>query len=171
MYDVEAFPGEAYLNILYNAPIRNSSPDENNFFLNNMNVAGYAADDGNVVQNPYKSFNNEIRNPIAANGTIRQALRSLPENQRPDFNLTAQQQATLGAYSPNQRDIKDTILARIITGDSSAQDITPEQRQAANQAVNQTYNYLGIDKNHTWKTPGVLDYINGWQDWQRKKVN
>ena len=160
MYDVEQFPGQAYLDILYNAPIRQAYPSEQQFFRNRPYVAGYAADDGGVVQNPYIT---KGLSPVAANETVRQALRSLPNEQRPDFELTPEQTATLGDYSPDPRDVKDTILARIITGDPSAQNITDAQRQAANQAVNQTYNYLGISNGNAWNPLGPLELLRQWK--------
>jgi hypothetical protein len=45
----------------------------------------------------------------------------------PRFDLTPDQMSTLGSYSKNMDDIRQTIAARILSGDPSAGKATPEQ--------------------------------------------
>ena len=154
-------PVEFLKAVLNKAPVRQPFASENEFFRNNKNVGGYAAEDGKVVVNPYTALNGKERNAIKANETIRQALRSMPEDKRPSFDLTKEQQNSLGVYSDNLRDVQDTILARILTGDPSAGKISPYERVAANQTIPLVLNYLGVkDMQPTSPTGGVWSEDN-----------
>ena len=57
-------------------------------------------------------------------------------NNYPQFSLTPEQNNYFNNnlnYSQNPIDVQHTILGRILTGDSSAQNITPQQQDVANQ--------------------------------------
>ena len=117
--------------------IRDANPSEMDFFQTRPEVGGYAAEDGNVVLNPLSSLSPEEQQGVAQNEAVRLWLRGMPN--KPTFNLSAEQEASpIGSYSKNPRDVMDTMMGRIATGDPSAGSVTPAQRNA---------------------TVGVMDYI------------
>lgn len=140
-------PMKFYNAVLQNASVRPAYPSEDEFFKSNQNIGGYAADDGMVVVNPYSPLNDQEKNAIKVNETIRQALRAVPVDNRPSFDLTADQSTRFKNYSPNTRDVQDTILARILTGDPSAGAISEQQKTAAGLAAPLILNYLGVQPN------------------------
>lgn len=110
-------------------PIRQAGPSEMDFFQRQPHIGGYAAEDGMVVLNPFTSLSPSELGAVAKNEAVRQWLRNM--DTPPDVRLTGAQQQTFAGYSENPRDIQDTILARIISGDPSAGQATAEQMSAA----------------------------------------
>jgi hypothetical protein len=104
---------------------------EDSYFNENPDVAGMAAEDGSVVLNPYSTNNSAQRGAVYQNEASRLYMRA---NGTPSFSLTEKQQAYLNSNSykdASDDDRRATVLARIISGDSSAGDFTDEQRQHA----------------------------------------
>lgn len=103
-------------------------PGESNYFKQNPDVAGMAADDDTVILNPFSdpSINrdavvmNEQSRILMRNGTV------VP----PAFDLTPEQIAAFKGteYEKDREALRATIAARILTGDPSALDTTPQQR-------------------------------------------
>lgn len=102
-------------------------PGEDDFFRGNPHVSGMAAESNDVILNPY-SPPNVNRDAVARNEAFRLMLRE--HGPTPDFSLSdSQRQAFQGtAYGNNDPALRDTIAARIYSGDPSAA-ATPDQRE------------------------------------------
>jgi len=81
-------------------------------------------DDGRVVLNPYAPPGVN-KDAVLKNERARLVMR---ETGIPDFALTPEQEAQFKGYSDNPRDIRETVLARLYSGDPSAGQPTPEQQ-------------------------------------------
>ena len=107
-------------------PRREPYKAELDFFRKNPNVGGMAAEDNAVIINPFSKLTPREKESIAVNEASRVLMRSRPEL-RPSFDLTPEQEAAFGHYgSPD--DVRATIAARILSGDPSALNATPEQK-------------------------------------------
>ena len=112
-------------------------PGEDAYFKKNPNVGGMAAEDNRVIINPYSSLSNEEKNAIRTNETARLYMRNSESNERPNMRLRRSQKKSFStvnngsAYSEDPQDIKETIVARIISGDKSAGKTTVRQRKYA----------------------------------------
>ena len=99
------------------------------YFRGNPNVAGMAAQDDQVVTNPYSSLSPEEMDAVRRNEHARVFMRTNPQF-APGFDLTQEQSGNLGGTSYAQAPMSDrraTIAARILSGDPSAGATTPEQ--------------------------------------------
>jgi hypothetical protein len=121
---------------VYGYPVRQPYPSEDVFFAMNPNVAGYAAEDRAIVlnkgaRNKDKYLSNRELAGVAQNEALRLYMRDADIN--PDFKLTPEQKMEFQgtAYANNEKELKQSIVARILTGDRSAGEATPEQKQIA----------------------------------------
>ena len=112
-------------------------PGEEKLFRERPGVAGMATGDNRVIINPYSPISKEMKDLVRTNETARLAMRN--GYPRPDFELTPKQQEFFNTvqngkpYSEDLQDIKETIAARVMTGDDSAQDYTKEQEMYADK--------------------------------------
>ena len=112
-------------------------PGEDEFFKANPNVGGMAAEDQSVIINPYSTLTDEEKQGIKINETARLAMRG--GYKRPTFELTPEQQEYFNTmnngkpYSTDEQDIRETIIGRILSGDDSAGNVTPEQKKYADE--------------------------------------
>src|SRR4030095_7825354 len=105
--------------------VRAPSPSELKFFRSRPDVAGMAAEDDRIILNPYSPP--EInKDAVIQNETARIQMRT--RGPRPQFELTPEQQRAFAGYGSDQ-DVRETLVGRIISGDPSAGQITPEQRR------------------------------------------
>lgn len=114
---------------------RSPYPSEMNYFKQNPLVGGMATEDNKITLNPYSGLTRQQKNAIKQNEATRLYLRENANNY-PQFSLTPEQNNYFNNnlnYSQNPVDIQHTILGRILSGDSSAQNITPQQQDVANQ--------------------------------------
>jgi hypothetical protein len=105
---------------------------EDAYFKSKPDVTGMATEDGRVILNPYSKLSEQERGSVYKNEASRLHMRS---NGTPGFSLTQKQADFLdgNAYKDaSDDDRRQTILARIISGDASAQDYTDEQLSHAN---------------------------------------
>lgn len=110
-------------------PERKPYPSEYTHFLNNPKVAGMATEDNKIIINPYSKLSDAEKNGVRTNESARLFMR---KNKIPlDFELTEKQRKVFSKYSQNEDDIKATIVGRILSGDKSAIDPTPEQHEYA----------------------------------------
>jgi len=100
-------------------------PGENEYFKKNPHVAGMAAEDDRIIMNPYSTLTDTEKQAVMLNEAARVHMRR--NYDAPRFDLTPDQMSTLGSYSKNMDDIRQTIAARILSGDPSAGKATPEQ--------------------------------------------
>jgi hypothetical protein len=107
------------------AEMREPYPSENEYFKGHPETAGMAAEDNRVILNPYSKLSDAQRSSVVTNERARIGMRI--SGNRPNFEITPEQRAAFSGYGSDQ-DIKETIAARIASGDPSAGNITPEQR-------------------------------------------
>ena len=107
-------------------------PGEDSIFKERPEVAGMAAEDDTIILNPYSSLSKKQLGAVAQNEALRLKMRK--DNFVPDFNITPEQVKFFEGteYAENPQAMKQTILARIYSGDSSAQ-ATKEQKEALNK--------------------------------------
>ena len=113
-------------NWLESIPMRDPYQSELDYFRNNRNVAGMAAEDDAVILNPFSNISDAEKQSVIKNEKARILMRNSAN--RPSFDLTEKQRAAFGNYGTEQ-DARETIAARIFSGDPSAQDLTPQQRE------------------------------------------
>jgi hypothetical protein len=124
---------------LFGFPIREKLyPDEDQFFSDRPEVAGMAAEDNTIILNPYSKLSKKQLGAVAENEALRLDMRK--NEFSPDFEVTPEQVKFFEGteYADNPTAMKQTILARVYSGDSSA-NATPEQKQALKK-------YLSKDK-------------------------
>jgi hypothetical protein len=109
-------------------------PGEAAYFEQHPNVAGMASDDNRVVLNPSVTDPN-AQKAVYTNEAARLYMR---QHGTPDFELTPEQRAGLAGtpyeIAPPEAQ-RATILGRILSGDPSGGNATPEQRQLADEML------------------------------------
>ena len=116
----------------YSYPLRDKLyPGEDEYFKANPNVGGMAAEDNQVIINPYSPLSDEEKEAVRMNEVARLAMRN--GYKRPTFDLTPEQQESFKDYSTDEQDIRETIIGRILSGDPSAKNVTPEQKKYAEE--------------------------------------
>ena len=101
---------------------------ERHFFAGNPNVGGMAADDNQIVLNPYSKLKDTEKQSVALNEAYRLKMRQ--QNIIPEFALTPEQETTFRGtpYEQNPLEARRSLVARMLTGDPSAGRVTPEQQ-------------------------------------------
>jgi hypothetical protein len=102
-------------------------PGEDEYFKANPHVTGMAADDDKIIMNPYSKLKDNEKQAVMMNEAARVHMRN-KLIEAPNYELTLAQAAKFGSYSQDPNDVKQTIAARILSGDPSAGDVTPEQQ-------------------------------------------
>ena len=99
---------------------------EDSFFRKNKHVSGMAADDNSIILNPYSPLSRTELDAVARNEGARLYMRE--RGITPRFAVTPEQQKFFvgSSYDENPDAMRQTIAARIISGDPSAR-ATPEQ--------------------------------------------
>jgi hypothetical protein len=125
-----------YIEPTYSYPVRKKLyPGEDKFFKTNPNVGGMAAEDNSIILNPYSPLSDAMKELVRINETARLAMKN--GYPKPTFDLTPEQQEYFNTmnngkpYSSNKQDILETLVGRILSGDSTAGNITPEQQKYA----------------------------------------
>ena len=110
--------------------LRRPYASEMEYFQQNPKVAGMAAEDRRITLNPFSGLGRPQQSAVALNEAYRLKMRDL--NYQPPFSLSDQQAAAFQGtpYANNPSALKQSILARILSGDASAQ-ATPEQMTIA----------------------------------------
>ena len=122
---------------VYGYAVRRPYKSEDTYFALNPNVTGMAAEDGRIVLNPYSGLKYEQQLGVAKNEAIRLFMR---ENKiDPQFKVTPEQMKSFQGtdYGTNAPALRQTLVARILTGDPSAGNATEEQRKAAQSIMQQ----------------------------------
>lgn len=116
---------------IFGYEIRAPFESELDYFKKNKNVAGMATEDGRITLNPFSDLDRASQNVVAVNEAARLLMR---ENKiKPDFDVTEDQRNAFKGtdYEDNDEALKETILARAISGDSSAGKLTARQQEWA----------------------------------------
>jgi hypothetical protein len=115
---------------IFGYEIRAPFQGEDDYFQKNKNVAGIATEDGRITLNPYSGNTAEQQAAVAKNEAIRLWMRE--SNIDPKFKPTKEQvQSFYGteyAKPGNELQLRRTILARYLTGDGSAGNVTNRQK-------------------------------------------
>jgi hypothetical protein len=116
---------------VYGYDLRPPHPGEDAFFRRNLNVGGMAAEDGRITLNPHSSLTGPERQAVARNEAVRLHQRDL--GIRYTFPLTDAQKASFagGPYASGGQAAQQTVVARALSGDPSAGELTDDQRAAA----------------------------------------
>ena len=109
---------------------RNLFPGEVEYFKKNPHVSGMAAEDGSVILNPNSKLSDKERKSVIQNESSRIFMKN--KEHKPSFKITDQQRESFKNYGTEQ-DIKETIAARILSGDPSAGISTEEQQNFAKE--------------------------------------
>lgn len=101
-------------------------PNEIVFFKNNPTVSGMAAEDGNIVLNPYSKLSEKELRSVTINEAVRLFMRN--RNINPSFNMTTDQVRYFknSPYGSDFNAMRQSIVGRIISGDPS---INPTEEQ------------------------------------------
>jgi len=110
---------------------REPEKGELEFFKKRPEVAGMATEDNKIILNPFSKNSPAEQQAVAQNEALRLFMKQQGTN--PEFKLTDEQNKFFKGteYEKDQAAAKQTILARILTGDPSAKNATPEQIKAA----------------------------------------
>ena len=108
--------------------VRTPSASELIWFRDNQEVAGFASEDQKIVLNPFRRFSQAERNSICINEAYRILMNRL--HIVPEIKVTSEQRKFFRgtAYENNEGALKQTIIARISSGDPSAGRATAEQK-------------------------------------------
>ena len=120
-------------------------PGEDEYFKKNPHVAGMAADDDKIIVNPYSKLSSKEKDLLMMNEAARVHMRR--NFDAPKFDVTEDQlnypltdKIKMRDYSANMDDIRQTIAARILSGDPSAGVTTPSQQEY----VQQLKQFMGV---------------------------
>jgi hypothetical protein len=116
-------------------------PGEDKYFRENPQVTGMAAEDDKIVLNPYSKLGEKERQAVMLNEAARVHMRR-GLMQSPRFMLTPEQEKAFSSYGggKNIDAIRQTIAARLLSGDPSALKATPEQLEY----VQQLRQFMGV---------------------------
>ena len=112
-------------------PERDPTRSERQFFDRRPEVAGYAAPDQRVVINPGFHGN---RDSIVVNEGFRQLFRQRPDLVPSDLTILPSQ--NFGPeYANNPQATRESILARLLSGDPSGSPYTWQQEEASRRVM------------------------------------
>jgi len=114
-------------------------PGEEEYFKANPNVAGMAAEDDQIIMNPYSTLKDNERQSVMLNEAARVHMRKKLID-APNYDLTPEQTEKFGSYSKDVNDIRQTIAARILSGDPSVGKPTEAQQEY----VDRLRQYMGV---------------------------
>ena len=108
--------------------VRTPYKSEMEYFKKNPHVGGMAAEDGRIILNPHSGLNMKQLRQVAINEAARLWMRD--NKYVPKFGVSNKQRSFFSGspYEGNDDAIRQTILGRILSGDSSAGDVTDQQR-------------------------------------------
>jgi len=113
-------------------------PGEDKYFKENSNVGGMMTEDNRVIINPYSKLTDEEKDAVRINETLR--LNFKQDNVVPNIEISEEQRSFFKEtpYENNEDAMKQTIMARILTGDPSAK-ATEEQLKEAETDLFKAY--------------------------------
>ena len=112
--------------------VRDPYKGEDTYFKKNPKVGGMMTEDNMIILNPYSKLTPEQKNAVALNEAIRLVIKK--SNFPVEFDLTEKQKEFFKGteYEKNEDEAKKSILARLLTNDSSVQEPSEEQLNVAN---------------------------------------
>jgi hypothetical protein len=112
----------------YGVEVRPPFASELDYFRKNPKVSGMAAEDNRVILNPYSSLSEKERQSVLMNEAARVHMR---RGVKPTFQITSEQAKAFAGYG-DENSQRETIAARILSGDPSGLSPTPEQSEYVN---------------------------------------
>lgn len=106
--------------------LRKPYDSEVEYFKSNPDVAGMATEDDRVIFNPYSNVHPKHSDAIYKNEASRLYMKK--SKNRPKFKLSDAQKKAFEGYGDEQ-DIRETIAARLLSGDESAGVASYDQLQ------------------------------------------
>jgi hypothetical protein len=126
--------------------MRDVNKSEDAFFKKRPEVGGMMTDDNKIILNPYSKLKPNELQGVAQNEALRLLMKLKKIN--PEFELTDEQVKFFkgSEYENSPEEAKKSILARILTGDPSAQSPSEEQLKSAEELKNyiNTLNPKGV---------------------------
>jgi len=111
---------------VYGVGVRDVEPGEDKYFKANPHVAGMAADDDKIIINPYSKLSDKEKQLLMLNEAARVHMRRGMID-APRYELSPEQAKAFASYSNSLDDQRQTIAGRILSGDPSALQPTPDQ--------------------------------------------
>lgn len=112
--------------------LRQPYEGEANYFRQNPDVAGMAAEDNRVVLNPFTGLSGQGREAVYRNELARVLMRGNPDFVPPPITPEQANFLTVTTYAnASDADRRATMAARVFSGDPSAGAVTPAQDQLA----------------------------------------
>jgi hypothetical protein len=139
--------------------VRRPSKDELTWFELNPDITGYASEDSCVVLNPFSKLTDAENASIVINEGVRLMMRALKLT--PSFQITSKQKKRFSntIYESNSISLCETILARIIAGDPSAENPT-ELQLGYSQAISDIFDNLVILESNDETYNNLLDVVH-----------
>jgi hypothetical protein len=111
--------------------IRQPYDTESEYFKNNPNVAGMKTEDKKIILNQYSKLSPEQLEIVKYNEALRLYLDDLGIT--PNITITPEQKQYFQGtpYYNDEKAMKNTIIARILTNDPSSQSVTRDQQDFA----------------------------------------
>ena len=111
---------------VYGVGVRDIHPGADKYFKDNPNVAGMAAEDDKIILNPYSKLSEKEKQAVIMNEAARVHMRR-GMIEAPRYDLSPEQSKAFADYSKSLEDQRQTIAARLLSGDPSALQATPDQ--------------------------------------------
>ena len=111
---------------VYGVGVRDVYPGEDKYFKDNPHVGGMAAEDNKIILNPYSKLSEKEKQAVMMNEAARVHMRQGMID-APRYDLSPEQGKAFANYSKSIEDQRQTIAARILSGDPSALQPTPDQ--------------------------------------------
>ena len=111
---------------VYGVGVRDVHPGEDKYFKDNPHVAGMAAEDNKIILNPYSKLSEKEKQAVMMNEAARVHMRQGMID-APRYDLSPEQGKAFANYSKSIEDQRQTIAARLLSGDPSALQPTPDQ--------------------------------------------
>ena len=146
---------------VYGFPVRAPFGGELEYFRANPHVAGMAGEDSSIVLNPFSPNTPEQQQLVAQNEAVRLWLRK--NKVEPKFPVTPDQFASFKGTEygkPENIDhLRQTLIARMMTGDPSAGGVTGDQRAFAENIAKR----MGIPNSNGYGSDIALRMYGGEQ--------
>lgn len=132
---------------------------ETEFFKSRPEVAGMAAEDGQIVMNPQATLSPVEMQAVRRNEALRLHMRQNPMPM--EFEPTAQQKEFFAGteYGSDPQAARETILARILTGDPSVGTPSSEQLDIAKALRQQIQSSSAAQRSLAPQAPAAMQGV------------
>ncbi len=172
-------------------PVREPYPSENEFFKTRPEVSGMYTEDRKIILNPYSKLSEQEKKAVLKLEAYRLFMDD--NNIQPAFDLTPEQINKFKGteYGGDLNALKLSIISRILVGDPSTGNITPEQkafaekvRVKASQAISSQQEAKVVDILEQnlpieiilgtgipgWKEAGIAEQMEAFKPWEEAGI-